>query len=178
MTHADSAPGIDFEALTLKDALDLAVLIEEEARDRYEELAAQLLLHHNRDAARFFTRMVRVEELHRAALVEKREKLFGRQKPAVGRELLFEVEAPEYDAVRADMTERQALSTALQSERKAYRFFSSALEHVQHRDVKTLFTELCAEELEHIRLVQGELARLPEPGPLEATDVSDDPAPQ
>ena len=33
--------GIDFRALSLKDALDLAVLIEQEAEERYEEFAAQ-----------------------------------------------------------------------------------------------------------------------------------------
>ena len=32
--------GIDFAALSLKDALALAVLIEEEAKERYEDLAA------------------------------------------------------------------------------------------------------------------------------------------
>jgi len=178
MTHAESAPGLDFEALSLRDALDLAVLIEEEARDRYQELAGQLLLHRNGAAAKFFTKMVRVEELHRTALLEKRERLFGRQGSSLSRQLIFDVEAPDYDTVRANMTERDALLTALRSERKAYRFFCQALEHVDQREVKALFTELCAEELEHIRLVQLELDRLPDEGPLADADLFDEPAPQ
>ena len=43
--------GIDFAALSLKDALDLAVLIEEEAKERYEDLAEQMELHHTPEAA-------------------------------------------------------------------------------------------------------------------------------
>ena len=38
-----TARGIDFNTLSLQDALDLAILIEEEAKDRYEELAAELM---------------------------------------------------------------------------------------------------------------------------------------
>jgi len=37
-----STLGIDFASLSLKDALDLAVLVEEEARERYEEFADQM----------------------------------------------------------------------------------------------------------------------------------------
>ncbi len=178
MTHASSAPDIDFEKLDLKDALDLAVLIEEEARDRYEELASSLLLHHNAEAAKFFTRMVRIEELHRTALLEQRERMFRGQKVTVRREQLFDVEAPEYDEVRASMTEYDALMTAMHSEQKAQAFYATALRWVQSPEVKTLFAELCAEEVEHQRLVQNELDRLPAGGALERADVSDDPAPQ
>ena len=60
--------GIDFERLTLQDALDLAVLIEEEARDRYVEFAEQLATHHTPEVADFFARMAQIEERHRAEL--------------------------------------------------------------------------------------------------------------
>src|SRR5206468_1401602 len=60
--------GIDFAALSLKDALDLAVLIEEEAKERYEDLAEQMELHHTPEAARFFRFMASNEEKHHAEL--------------------------------------------------------------------------------------------------------------
>ena len=44
-------PTIDFASLTLQDALDLAILIEEEAKERYEEFAENLSLHHTPEAA-------------------------------------------------------------------------------------------------------------------------------
>lgn len=175
MTHSAQAPAIDFESLTLKDALDLAVLIEEEARDRYEELAAQLLLHHTPGASKFFTKMVRVEELHRGALLAQREKAFKGQPVEVRREMIFDVEAPDYDEVRTGMTERAALLTALKSEEKAHDFFATALKYVKHPEVKKLFQELCHEELEHQQLVKQELDRLPPAVAFEGIDVSDEP---
>ena len=47
-------PKIDFSKLSLQDALDLAILIEEEAKDRYQEFVDQLELHHTPQAASFF----------------------------------------------------------------------------------------------------------------------------
>jgi rubrerythrin len=167
-------PGIDFESLSLRDAMDLAVLIEEEARDRYEELASQLVLHHTPAAANFFSHMVRVEEIHRRALVEKRAQAFGTQPVTVRREMIFDVEAPDYDQVRTNMTQRRALMAALESEQKAHAFFTTALRYITRSDVRALFEELSKEELEHQRLVTVELAKLgDDPAYLDA--YSDDP---
>lgn len=176
--HAQQVPTLNVAALTLKDALDLAVLIEEEARDRYEELAAQLILHRTPAAAAFFTKMVRIEELHRSQLLEQRKKQFGDQPVVVRREMIFDVEAPEYDEARINMTQRQALEVALRSETKAHKFFVSVLATVQNPEVRKLFEELCDEELEHQQLVKAEMAKLPPAGPHDHVDVGDEPAPQ
>jgi rubrerythrin len=169
------AQGIDFATVSLRDALDLAVLIEEEARDRYEELAAQLLLHRTPAAAAFFTKMMRVEEIHRKQLTEQRAKAFGTQPSTVRREQLFDIEAPDYDEARMNMSHRAALNVALRSEVKAHRFFVEALQSVSSVEVKKLFEELCEEEVEHQALVKAELAKLPPPTPDEDDDFSDDP---
>ena len=66
-----STRGIDFATLTLKDALDLAVLVEEEACERYGEFADQMEMHDTPDAARFFRYMIENEEKHRIALAER-----------------------------------------------------------------------------------------------------------
>lgn len=170
--------GIDFATLSLRDALDLAVLVEEEARDRYEELAAQLILHRTPEAAKFFTKMMRVEELHRQQLAEQRAKAFGNQPATVRREQLFEIEAPDYDQVRMNMTHRDALEVALRSEIKAHRFFQRALEVVPSVEVKKLFAELCEEEIEHQALVKAELSKLEPEQAGERADYSDDPVAQ
>jgi rubrerythrin len=170
--------GIDFATLSLKDALDLAVLIEEEARDRYEELAAQLILHHTPAAAAFFTKMMRVEEIHRKQLFEQRTRSFGHQPIAVKREQLYDIEAADYDEVRMNMTHRDALEVALRSEIKAHAFFVNALKVVPSVEVKKLFTELCEEEITHQAMVKAELAKLEPEGPGDRDDFSDDPVPQ
>ncbi|MBS1150864.1 MAG: Rubrerythrin [Myxococcaceae bacterium] len=167
--------GIDYDRLTLKDAFDLAILVEEEARDRYEELAAQLTLHHTPAAAGFFTKMTGIEEKHRQQLQVEREKKFGSEPRSIQVELLYDIEAPGYDEVRAFMSLGDALRTALASEVKAHAFFTEAVRNVKDPDAKALFSELCEEELEHQALVKAELAKLDPTPNGNPNDYSDDP---
>jgi rubrerythrin len=166
--------GIDFATLSLKDALDLALLIEEEARDRYAELSDQLDVHHTPEAAAFFRKMVRIEELHRVELEKRRQALFPNAPRTVTRAMLFDVEAPDYDVARAEMTVRQALEAAMKSETKAHDFFVAALPRLTDPEVKALFEELREEELEHQRWVREELERAPVVGDARFGD-SDEP---
>jgi len=53
------------------------------------------------------------------------------------------------------------MEVALASEVKAYDFFDSALAYISNPDVRVLFEELRAEEVEHQELVKAVLARLP-----------------
>lgn len=170
--------GIDFASLTLRDALDLAVLIEEEAKERYEEFAEQMELHHTPEAALFFRIMSKNEEKHRAELAQRRAQLFKDAPSAVNRNMIFDIEAPDYDEARAFMTPRQALTSALRSEEKAHAFFTGALPQVGDADVKKLFEELRGEEEEHKRMVQEQLARQPADPTLPADDFADEPVPQ
>lgn len=155
---------IDFSSLTLQDALDLAVLVEEEAQERYLELADQMDTHRTWEAAEFFRFMAGNEAKHGLELSKKRRTLFGLTPRRVDRSMLWDVEAPSYDTVRAFMHAREAYTVALASEEKARQFFVDALEHVTDADVKKLFEELRDEEVEHGELVKKELAKLP-PGP-------------
>lgn len=170
--------GIDFAHLCLRDALDLAVLIEEEARDRYDELADQMDVHHTPEAAEFFRKMSKNEEKHRAELAARRSILFQATPTEVTRNMLFDVEAPDYDEVRAFMTARQALAAALRSEQKAHAFFTETLPQLGDPDVKKLFRELLAEEAEHQRMVEQQLAAQPPDPTLPADDFSDEPVSQ
>jgi len=154
--------GIDFERISLRDAHDLAILIEEEARDRYWEFADQLAAHDTPDVASFFTRMARIEDRHRTELLERRHALFGSTPSAVDRRSLFDVEAPGNESVRAFMTVRQALEAVLEGEAKAHAFFADALPRVKDPELKELFQELRDEEVRHQELVREQLERLPE----------------
>ncbi|MFO0598661.1 MAG: ferritin family protein [Myxococcaceae bacterium] len=166
--------GIDFSKLTLMDALDLAVLIEEEARDRYEELAVQMEEFHTPEAGHFFRKMIKVEEMHRAALDNRRKSLFADAPRRVSRTMIFDVEAPEYDQVRASMTPFQALQAALVSETKAHDFFVGAIAQINDPAVKLLFEELRDEEVEHQGWVKREMALKPEVKDVPG-DVADEP---
>ncbi len=166
---------IDFEKLSLRDALDLAILVEEEARDRYGELADQMQVHHNPEAEKFFRFMVDVEGKHEHRLAERRKALFGDAPRQVKREMLFDVEAPEYDEARATMSLRNSLEAALRSEQKAFRFFDEAFRKTKDPEAAKLFEELREEESEHQALVELQLTALPPEPPISAEDVDDDP---
>jgi erythrin-vacuolar iron transport family protein len=167
--------GIDLAALPLKDALDLAILIEEEAKERYQEFADQMELHHTPDAAAFFRLMVWNEEKHREELQERRTRLFQDAPSAVTRAMLFDVEAPDYDEARAFMTAREAMQAALACETKAHAFFLAALPRIQDPGVRALFEELRDEEVEHQELVRKQLAKLPPDPPVRPDDFADEP---
>lgn len=168
---------LDLTRISLKDALDLATLIEEEAHERYLELADQMDKHRTPEAARFFRFMAENEAKHGAALSARRRARFGDAPRDVTRAMLFDVEAPEYDDVRAFMTARRALEIALRCEEKAYAFFAEVLVHVDDEEVRTLFDELAAEEVSHQDLVRRELLRLP-PGDEHGEAFVDDPSAQ
>ncbi len=173
-----SGPKFDFASLSLMDALDLAILIEDEARERYEEFVAQMELHHTPDAAEFFRFMARNEEKHGADLLARRRRLFRDEPPAVTRAMLWDVEAPEYDQARAFMSPREAMRAALRSEEKAHAYFVAALPRVHDADVRRLFEELRDEEVVHQDMVKREMAKLP-PGPEpNPDDFVDEPAAQ
>jgi len=165
--------GIDFAALSLKDALDLAVLIEEEARERYEDLAEQLEMHHTPQAAGFFRSMAGQEKRHGADLSARRLALFGDEPVRMVRGMFFEVEAPEFDQVQTFMSPRAALRVAFRAEKKAWAFFVDAAPRVRDAGVKKLFTELRDEELGHQHLVLAEMEHTPPD--LECAAVADNP---
>jgi erythrin-vacuolar iron transport family protein len=166
----DKTRSIDLSGISLRDALDLAVLVEEEAKDRYEEFAEQMELHHNPEAARFFRFMLSIEALHESRLAERRHGLFGDAPRTVRREMIFDIEAPDYDEVRATMTVRQALAASLQAETKALEFFEAAAGAAQLEEVREIFTELREEERDHQARVQREIDRLPPEGPARDDD--------
>ena len=170
--------GIDFSKLSLMDALDLAILVEDEAQERYEEFAAQMDQHRTPDAAKFFRHMVENEAKHGRELSTRRVQRFGARPMAVSRTMIFDIEAPDYDAARAFMSPRRAMEAALASEVKAHAFFEAALPAIQDAEVRALFAELRDEEIEHQSLVKAELAKLPPDSGLSDDDFVDEPAAQ
>ena len=173
-----AAKGIDFTSLSLMDALDLAILVEDEAQERYEDFAAQMDQHRTPDAARFFRYMVENEAKHGRELLARRVHRFGDAPKKVNRAMIFDVEAPDFDAARAFMSPRKAMEAALAAEVKAHAFFVSALPAIKDAEVKALFEELRDEEVQHQALVKAELAKLPPDSGLSDDDFVDEPAAQ
>lgn len=168
----------DPSELTLKDALDLAILIEDEARDRYQEFAHQMELHHTEEAARFFRFMAENEAHHGSELRQRRLRLFGGQPASIDPNSGYEVEAPEYQEARAFMSIREAMEVALAAERKAWSFFDEALRQISDPEIRKLFEELREEEVEHQKMVLEQLEKLPETPEADPEDYVDPPRQQ
>ena len=169
---------IDFGALTLQDALDLAILVEDEAQERYLEFVDQMEKHHTMDAARFFAAMAANEQKHGDELRARRRSLFGNAPTRMKRSLLWDVEAPDYDQPRAFMSARQAMNVALASETKAHEFFVAAIPHLADPEVRRLFQELRDEEVLHQSLVREAMRGLPEEKEADPGDYEDEPVAQ
>lgn len=162
---------VDFAKLELKDALDLATLIEHEAFERYAMFAEQLGHRHPEDAGSVFHSMANNERKHGEQLAERRKALFGDAPATVKADDLFDVEAPEVGAPRRNMSVLKAFEVALSSEKKAYAFYNEALAHITQKDVKALFEELRDEETEHVAMVEAAIAKLP---PSAAEDIENE----
>ena len=169
---------LDLTRLDLMDALDLAILVEQEAMERYEELVAQMREHRTEEAASFFHFMAKAEAKHGADLLTQRAKLFGKAPRRVDRSLLWEVEAPGYETVHPFMTLREALNVALDAEVKAYAYFAEALKLPLTPPVKKLFEELLQEEIVHQEMVKKELAKAPPDEAANPEDFADEPVAQ
>lgn len=169
---------LDLTKIDLRDALDLASLIEDEAKERYEELAHQMELHHDAAVASFFHFMAKNEARHGEELAERRTRLFPNLPRRVDRSMLWDVEAPGYETVRAFMTLKEALEVALAAEVKAYNYFCDVLKTIPGGEVKTLFEELREEEVHHQNLVKLERAKLGPEETFTTEDIADEPVAQ
>lgn len=166
---------LDLSTLSLMDALDLAILIEEEALQRYKLFTKQIgQTAGGHDAGAFFASMVENEAKHGTELLAKRMKLFGKAPMKMSLNDLFDVEAPDIGEARRGMSTIQAFEVGLEAERKAYEFYDSALPGITNPEVKALFMELRDEEAEHVEMLSKQMARLPASASVETENDPDD----
>ena len=168
------AQGIDIARLSLRDALDLAILMEVEARERYDEFSRLAGGRAAGDASDMFRMMAQNEEKHRQQLADRREKLFADAPASITLDQIDDLEAPDRGAPRGFMSARQALEVALAAEEKARDYFDGALRAVTDPEVRTLFQELRGEEERHGAFVRARMAQLPT-GPDLEEDEADEP---
>lgn len=152
---------LDFSTLTSADALDLAVLLEEECRQRYFEFVDLMgEVHQDAAAARFFALMADSEERHGQRLWGRRERSYPDAPSRVNASMLSELATPAYDAPTDAMTAEACLRAALAAERLAETFFRDALGIVGDPETRALFLELAEEEVLHQKMLADRLAGL------------------
>lgn len=172
------AQSIDFTKLSLKELLDLAAAIEDEAQGRYDEFADQMEQHHTDEAAELFKTMAQYETLHGDRIRERRRQMFGDEPPQIDESMVFDIEAPEYSEAEAFMSVGQALKIAYKSEIKAYEFYDGAMQHVEDSDLRSMLGELRDQEAWHQKLIKDWIERHGDQPDIDPDDFVDPPVAQ
>jgi rubrerythrin len=149
----------DFSRLDAQDALDIAIVVEDEAMLAYEHLSEWVAGDGNAEAAEFFTRMAALEKRHKEAIESRRRLLFGDAPPRHDEAAPWQAEVPDYEALGREVTLDDAFKVAIDAETKAHDFYSGALEYVDEPQIVELFEWLKRAEVEHKRLIDEERRR-------------------
>jgi rubrerythrin len=149
----------DFSMLDAMDILDLAVYVEKEAQESYEELASWAG-DDNPEARDFFTRMAGFEARHGAQIAARREELFGGKQARYTDTAPWDVETPDIAKLGDEMSLQRAYELALDAENRAADYYRSVIDYVSEPLAVELLEALRDSEVEHQRLIREEMARL------------------
>ncbi|RAU20879.1 rubrerythrin [Paramagnetospirillum kuznetsovii] len=163
--------------MTDKVALFLAhaVAMEQEAADRYEELADTMDVHNNAEVAGLFRQMAKYSSLHGATVIE-RAKPYTLPKLKSWQFRWNMPEPPEVGDFLGGhylMTPYHALEFALDNERRGHQFYASEASRNDDQTVRAMAAEMAAEEVEHVSELEAWLARTPKPEADWAEDTDD-----
>lgn len=159
----------------ISELLAYALALEEQACERYGELAELMQTHNNKDVAELFKKMSAIEKLHVTQIRQLIIKYQLTDLP-VKQYQWISLEGPESTDpgdLHYLMTARQALMLALLNEQRACEYYENVVRHSDDQDVRSLAQELATEEQEHVALVRDWLDRFPETE--EDWDYDDDP---
>jgi rubrerythrin len=148
-----------------------ALAIEQEAAQRYAELADAMETHNNGEVAALFRQMAAIEARHVAQLLQK---MGWDHAPAAAAAPAWEgfegAETVGADDVHYLMRPWHALQLALRAEERAERFFGTLARGNDDPAIRDAALELQREEREHVELIRAWLARVPQPEPDWAVD--------
>jgi rubrerythrin len=150
---------------TVQEFMARAWAMEDEAAERYAELAEQMRTHHNAEVAELFERMSRIEGRHRDQIMAQ---MGWKHAPEPGAFHWGDSEGPEttdYGELHYLMQPYHALKIALHNEERAAGFFSQLAATRLPAAVRKAAADMAEEEREHVRLIRDWLARFPEPDP-------------
>jgi rubrerythrin len=146
--------------LSVAELLLHALVIELEAVQRYQQLSQMMEQIGNHKVAKIFARMSDIEAAH-AAIID--EQIKGRKLPMLtpNQYLWPGLEPPENtDSGRLFhlMTPCQAMSLALDNEKRAYDFFASVIDDSTDEQVCEIAADFAVEEEQHVAWVEEWLA--------------------
>lgn len=154
------APDVPVCDMSLEELLLHALVIEREAEQRYKQLAEMMARIGNTKVAKIFSKMSNIEAKH-SEIIEKQTRGHNLPMLTPSQYRWQGNEAPE----NADsghlfhlMTPCQALSLALDSEKRAFEFFANVVDDCTDERVREVAAEFAAEEKQHVSWVEEWMA--------------------
>ena len=158
----NEAPNILTYQFSLEQLLAHALDIEFEAAQSYQELADLMEQTGNSEVAKIFSKMSDIEAKH-ATILQERTSDFRLPELTDWQFHWRELEAPE-NIHRAHlhrlMMPYQALSLALDNEKRAYEFYAGVVNESSDEQVRELAAEFAVEEEQHVAWVEEWLAKV------------------
>jgi rubrerythrin len=150
---------------SVDDLLVRAYAMEVEAADRYEEFAAQMELHNNREVESLFRDLAKIERKHAVALAADLASrgVDAKDQAALSNPREEGLETAPSDALHYLMTPYHALQIALSNEQRAVDCFTTLVASATRPEVRAAAKEFELEEIEHVQLIQAWLARVEKP---------------
>jgi len=144
-----------------------AVVLEDEAASRYDELADTMEVHHNDEVAALFRQMAAYSRLHLNEATAHAAEHAGGLPDLKPWEFDWPgTESPESGQAESShylMTPHHALRLALAAEESAHAFYAGIASHARCEQVRKLAAEFSAEEAEHAEALKEWLTRYPKP---------------
>jgi rubrerythrin len=150
---------VDFSKMDGRDALDIAIVIEDEAQLAYEHLAEWVAGDGNTEAADFFSRMAVREKRHKTEISERRRELYGDAPTRHDEDAPWQAEVPDYESLGTKVSLEDAFNVAMGAETRAHDFYAEAIDFIEDETVVELFDWLRKAEIEHQRMLTEEMAR-------------------
>jgi rubrerythrin len=136
-------------SFTLTEFLAHAIAMEEEAAERYLELADMMEAHNNLDVSRVFRDMNHYSQLHRDSIQKRVGALQLPELKSWQYRWTSPPEVGDEDGFDYMMEPYHALEYARENERRAMAFYQSAAEAADDPELKSMATEFAKEEQEH-----------------------------
>ena len=171
----------EFSSLSPKEALHVAIFIEERNADIYNQFA-ELFDGFNdpesHEIAGTFWDMAEEEHRHGATLQERYRERYGPEPCAIGDdEICDAIEVPRFEGghvfaiARAQVSlvpRNQAIEIALAAEQSALKFYTRLSEFTEDEELRAIYEELAHDESNHVRTLsrrmkQGSAAAYSQP---------------
>lgn len=148
---------------SLPEFLAHSIAMEDEAAERYLELADMMEAHGNLDVQKVFRDMHRFSILHRDSIVERAADIELPKLKSWQYRWVFPPEVGDEDAFDYMLDPYHALEYARENERRARDFYQSCVADTDDAEVKRMAADFAQEEQEHTEALDDWIARTPRP---------------